>query len=128
MFGSKNYFIFILFVFIATQARADFTGQWCWDQNSRVSAFSIVINKVSGIYKGGYYSVAHNGNKIDDNETAFSFRATQKKVIKTKLKAGISGNMGLIRLEIFNNKIDWSVLKYPKGEIYVPQKAVLHRC
>ena len=49
--------------------------------------------------------------------------------IKTKLNAGISGNIGLIQLKILDNKkLEWLVLHIPNGEIFVPKKAMLHRC
>lgn len=113
----------------AADVGSNFSGKWCWDKNSKVGTFSLVINKVSNVYKGGYSCVAYSGDKIDDNDNAFSFKATKKNKIKTKLKAGISGESGLIYLEILNdNKIKWIVVKEPKGEFYPPETAILHRC
>ncbi len=133
MINLKNVILVVSSVFIlitsGVAVGSNFSGQWCWDKDSDVSAFSIVINKVSGMYRGGYCSVTLSGNRIDDNDMAFSFKATDKNIIKTKLKAGITGNIGLIQLENFNDKkLVWLVLQEPKGEIYVPQKAILHRC
>ena len=132
MLNSKNTIIFlssILFLILTNTVNADFAGKWCWDEDSNISAFSIVINKIADKYQGGYYAVAQSGNKIDDNNLAFSFIAIQKNIIKTKFKAGISGSIGLIQLKLINDKkIDWLVLQVPKGEIYVPKKAILHRC
>ena len=107
---------------------SDFSGQWCWDKDSKMRAFSLVIDKVSGVYKGGYYSVALGGNIIDDNETAFSFKVTDKNIVETKLTAGIDGSTGLIRLISDSKRLEWILLRKPKGEIFVPDNAILHRC
>ena len=107
----------------------NFSGEWCWDNDSKVSAFGIGIRKVSNIYKGNYGSVTQSGGKIDENEKAFSFKAPKINIVKTQLISGITGNVGMVQLSILNNKkIEWLVLKKPKGEFYPPLKALLHRC
>lgn len=106
-----------------------FSGEWCWDKNGEESSFSIKINKVSDLYLGAYDSVAFGGNIIDDNEHAFSFKETTDNFIKTKIKAGITGNVGIISLEILNNKkIKWLLLRKPQGDFYAPKEAILHKC
>lgn len=114
---------------VTTVVHADFSGRWCWDNDSDVSAFSVTIHKIGGIYKGAYSAVAQGGKKIDDNDSAFSFKAIKKNKIRTKLIAGISGRIGLIELKLpSNQRLEWLLLKAPNGEIYVPRTAVLHRC
>lgn len=116
-------------VSVACSENSDFAGRWCWDGDSDVSAFGILIKKDTSVYRGGYYSVVQSGNLIDDNESAFSFKETNKNIIKTKLKAGISGNTGLIQLQrLANKKMHWLILEMPKGDIFVPKTAILHRC
>ena len=131
----KKIFILILLtvsiikVTFSAPVNNGFVGIWCWDLDSSVSAFSITIKKISGLYMGSYGSVIRSGNKIDDNDDAFRFKEAKKNVVKAKIKAGISGNTGLIQLKILDNKkIEWFILRKPKGEFYVPQKAILHRC
>jgi hypothetical protein len=88
-----------------------------------------VIDKKSENNIGGYFCVSQSGNKIDDNEAAFSFKTTRKKTVITNLKSGISGNIGILRLEVLNkNKLKWVIIKRPKGEMYVPNEAILNRC
>ena len=133
MFKLKKVILLVLSVLILTISSvavgSDFSGQWCWDKDSGVSAFTIVVKKVAGIYRGGYFAVAQHGNRIDDNDTAFSFKVTEKNMIKTKLKSGIDGSIGLIQLKIrSDNKMEWLVLQKPKGEFFFPQEAMLHRC
>jgi len=119
----------LLLSFITTTTHADFVGRWCWDHDNDVSAFSIVIHKAEGRYRGAYYSVVQRGNRIDDNDRAFSFKLTKKNRIRTKLIAGISGSTGLIGLKLVSDQmLEWLLLKVPKGDIYVPKMAVLHRC
>lgn len=116
---------------VALSASTDnsFSGKWCWDKNSSVSTFSLTITKISALYIGGHDSVAFSGSIIEDNDNAFNFKATKKKIIKAKVKTRIRGGMGLIRLKLLNNKqIEWVVLRQPNGEFYVPQKSLLHRC
>jgi hypothetical protein len=114
---------------IITVAHADFVGRWCWDNNSDINAFSVVIHKAGEIYKGSYSAVAQRGNKIDDNDSAFSFKVGMKSKIRTRLAAGQSRNSGLIELKLpSDHRLEWSLLKAPIGEIYIPKFAVLHRC
>ncbi len=131
MFNLKKGICFLstmYFALFTNIASADFTGTWCWDKDNNESVFSIVIHKTKGIYKGGYYSVTQSGNRIDDNDTAFAFN-TMQKTVQTKIKAGITGNIGLIQLKILNDKIiNWQVIQHPKGEMFVPKAALLHRC
>lgn len=107
----------------------EFSGRWCWEFNNNINNFSIDIVKINNKYKGGYDSVSQSGNKIDDNDSAFSFGVTTKKTIKTKLKSGITGNIGLVELELINkNKLKWIIIKHPDGEMYLPSKAILYKC
>ena len=120
--------ISILFITKVTIA-SDFSGQWCWDQDSSISAFCLNITKTNRTYNGGYGSVIMSGNIIDDNDNAFHFNITNEAIVQTKLKAGITGNLGIIQLHIIDNKqLEWRILRVPKGEIYIPKKATLHRC
>jgi hypothetical protein len=106
-----------------------FLGRWCWDLSSEVSVFSLTIKKDSGLYVGRYSSVIEGGYRIDDNDDAFTFKATKNNIIRTKIKTGISGKTGLIQLKLLNNeKIEWIVLQKPKGEFLVPLNATLHKC
>lgn len=105
-----------------------FIGTWCWDNDSKYSTFSITINKKLNMYYGGYFAVAYGGEHIDDNEHAFSFKITDEHIIKTKIRTGIRNAIGIIQLTINNDKLEWEILKNPKGEFYVPEKAILHRC
>ena len=120
--------ISILFITKVTIA-SDFSGQWCWDQDSSISAFCLNITKTNRTYNGGYGSVIMSGNIIDDNDNAFHFNITNEAIVQTKLKAGITGNLGIIQLHIIDNKqLEWRILSVPKVEIYIPKKATLHRC
>lgn len=106
-----------------------FLGAWCWDLNNNNKDFSISIKKNSNLYVGGYDSVVGSGRIIDDNDNAFRFKATKNNIIKTKIKSGITGNIGLVQIKILNNKkIEWLVLREPQGFFYVPKKAILHKC
>ncbi|KTD63152.1 hypothetical protein [Legionella shakespearei] len=107
----------------------DFSGSWCWDKNSKYSTFSITINKFLNKYRGGYASVASSGNKIDDNDDAFSFEKPLKNIVKTTIRTGISGDTGVIQLKLVNrNTIEWRILKAPEQEFYAPEIALLHKC
>lgn len=131
-FNSRTTFMFlftIFFFFTFNTVHADFSGKWCSDKDNDVNAFALIIHKSKDQYHGGYYSVAQRGDKIDDNDMAFSFNSRKKKTVITKLHAGISGNIGLIQLKLLNDKkINWLVLKAPKGEIFVPNEATLYKC
>lgn len=117
------------FILLSYNVNANFSGKWCWDKNSNISYFSLVINKHSNKYSGGYYSVAQYGNRIDDNDFAFSFLEKNKNVIKTKIKSGITGNIGLIKIHLIgNNEMIVNVLTAPKGDFFFPKKSKLYRC
>lgn len=76
----------------------------------------------------GYYSVTYGGDKIDDNDEAFSFTKPDIEVIKARFKAGINGKVGLVRLRLLNHNIlEWKILKKPGSEFYPPKKALLHK-
>lgn len=127
--GISHRLVAILTLVFTNSANAVFSGKWCWDKNSDVNVFSIVINKTAITYVGGYSLVTQSGNRIDDNDTAFHFTVPKKNSIKTKVKSGITGNRGLIQLELIDDKkIYWSVLQFPKGEFDAPIKATLQRC
>jgi hypothetical protein len=96
--------IFMIDVSFSAPVRGDFSGTWCQHLNNHDSAFSIIIERKFDVYVGSYGSVILGGSKIDDNDDAFSFKATKSNIIKTKIKAGISGNIGLIQLKLLNNK------------------------
>ena len=107
----------------------NFTGSWCWEKNSKQNAFLIIIKNDSKFYRGGYFSVALGGNRIDDNENAFAFKISGKNKIKTFIESGINNQVGVLQLTIINNnKIEWKILKLPEGDFYVPQIATLYRC
>ncbi len=121
--------LLILSSLITNETNAAFSGHWCWDKDSDVSVFSIRININKDIYKGSYSSVAYSGDKIDENDNAFSFKKTTSSIVKTKIKAGITGNIGFMELKLLDaNKLLWRLLKEPEGDIYVPKEAVMHRC
>lgn len=136
MINLTNYKVFIsillvLFVVKIGDAKnidPDYSGKWCWDENSKNSTFSLHIKKNLNIYKGAYFAVAYEGERIDINEEAFAFKVSKKNSIITKIKAGIRGGTGIIRLTIIKNKLEWRILKEPKSEFYAPQKAFLTRC
>lgn len=130
----KNMILILLPLFavsfsFAASTDNDFSGTWCWDKNSDVATFSLSITKSSNFYKGGYDSVSYRGDKIDENANAFNFRITKNNVVKTRLESAIKGHFGTIQIKLLNNKkLEWLVIREPKGEFYAPQKAILHRC
>lgn len=104
-------------------------GVWCWDLNNNEQAFSITIKERSGKLYGGYDSVVDFGEKIDDNDNAFSFTQIRNNMLKMKVKSGIDGGIGLVQLNVLtNDKIKWTVIHEPKGEFYAPRRAILHKC
>lgn len=114
---------------VANASTRDFIGSWCWKKNNQINAFTLIINKIADVYKGGYFSVSQKGNRIDDNEDAFTFKSSDMSVIKIKFKAGISGETGIAQLKLMKNgEIEWIVLQSPRGEFYAPKNAVLHKC
>lgn len=107
----------------------NFSGQWCWDKDDHYSTFSIELHKNENIYNGGYSAVAQSGNRIDENNDAFDFKASKHDLIRTIISAGRTGNKGIIQLKILNEKtLEWKVLLYPADEFYVPEKAILNKC
>ena len=128
-------FLFILLILFninvcnAHDVGNDFSGRWCSNDNNKKQTFTLFINRVSNLYKGGYLGVALGGNRIDDNDEAFSFKASKKDTVQTKIKAGISGKSGIIQLKLLEpNRLAWVILKMPEGPFYVPIKTTLHRC
>ena len=122
-------FISLSLCFVTKNSHANFSGKWCWDRDSDISAFSIVINKKNHVYIGGYFAVCQGGKKIDDNDVSFRFNETKRNSIQTEFQAGITGNKGLIEIRVLaNQKIQWRILKFPEGDIFVPKEALLHRC
>lgn len=130
-----SFFFEILFALLsinicnATSLSNSFSGTWCSIENNKKQAFTLIINKHSDLYKGGYFAVALGGQRIDDNEKAFSFKAVKTNTIKTKITAGITGKIGMVYLKLLNkNKLEWVILEAPGGDFYVPIKAILNKC
>ncbi len=109
--------------------KTDFSGSWCWEKDSKYSTFSIEIKKSTRGYKGGYSCVISEGDRIEDSDFAFSFDTPNGNIVKTKLKAGINGTIGLVQIKILNNnKMEWLILKTPEGEFNPPNSAILKKC
>lgn len=106
-----------------------FKGRWCWERNDERNNFGVNITKVSNMYLGEYSMVAYGGNKLDSNDESFHFSEPKGNTVKTKFRAGSLWAFGLVQLKILSkDKMEWRVLQYPKGEVYVPKKALLNRC
>ena len=136
MHFKKKILSYIVLTILANMAHSNsfsksVLGRWCWELDSAISAFSLDITKSkknSNLYIGSYYAVAYHGDKIDDNEKAFYFKNTTGNIIKAKIRTGISGAMGAIQLKFLDNKVEWLVTRFPDGEFYVPEKAIMKRC
>lgn len=130
----KRILIFFIFLFAFNKGfpngfDQDFSGHWCWDKDSIYSAFSIELQKKGNFYRGSYSGVAQKGILIDENDDAFSFKASKNNLIKTIITAGRTGNKGIIQLKILGEKeLEWRVLLYPADEMYVPVRAILYQC
>ena len=66
MLGFNKFRMVIIFVslplcFVTKNSFANFSGKWCWDQDSNISAFSIVINKKNHVY---YFILFYKNNII----------------------------------------------------------------
>lgn len=106
-----------------------FSGKWCWEYNGSICMFNLKIHKKNGVYYGGYDTVAGSGRFIDENERAFSFKATNEKIVTTTFQAGRTKERALIRLKILpDNQLSWRVLKYPDEELFAPRYALMSRC
>lgn len=121
--------MFVVNVVYSASLENVFIGRWCWELNSEVSNFSIIFTKKLDEYIGGYDAVALGGNIIDESEDAFRFKDKYKNSIKTTIKSGITGNIGLVELKFLDYRtIEWIVIHAPKGEFYAPKKAILQKC
>lgn len=128
----KLFYVLLLLLFFNEHAVAnqnDFSGRWCWVRDSDFSTFTIIIKKVSNRYNGLYSAVAYLGDKIDDNDDAFSFKVPLSNTVQTNLNSVLDKYKGKIQLTLqSNNTLEWRILRALKEETYAPSMAILKRC
>lgn len=49
--------------FANAQASNNFSGMWCWENESKSSDFDVLIKRVSDVYVGDYTAVAFRGRR-----------------------------------------------------------------
>jgi len=107
----------------------DFSGRWCWDENSKHSNFSLTFKKVGDRFKGSYSAVILDGRRTDGNEDAFNFKNDYTAIVQTKLITGWQFSVALVQLKLLNsNQMEWLIIKSPYGEFLAPYKGTLTRC
>ena len=102
------------------------SGNWEWEKDSEVSAFSVIIER----YIGRYIAVAHRGEHIDarleDEDPSFNIEKLDNgEVIVDFATSG--GAIGKVKLRFLNDKLYWDIVEGPDGICYCPQSAVLLR-
>lgn len=106
------------------------SGNWEWEKDSEVSAFSVIIEQMGGHYIGRYIAVAHGGEHIDarleDDDPSFNIEKPDNgAVIVYFITSG--GAIGKVKLRFLNDKLYWDIVEEPDGIYYCPQSAVLLR-
>lgn len=105
-------------------------GVWNWRSDDKSQEFTIKIKKIDkdSVF-GQYCAVYNNGNKIDcdvDDINNIKGLITKNK-IQLKFNSFFGAKDGKAEIEIFENHIEWKIIKSPKGEYYSPESATLYK-
>lgn len=105
-------------------------GTWNWRSDDKSQEFTIRIKRIEkdSVF-GQYCAIYNNGNKIDcdfDDINNLKGLITNDN-IKLSFSSFFGAKNGKAEIKIFDNHIEWKIVKEPKGEYYSPQIATLSR-
>ena len=108
---------------------ANFSGQWCWEKNNKNTTFFLELKKKGDYFIGGYHFIALNEHKLDENSKAFNFKDNQSFIVQTKVVTSWKDRIVLVQLKLDDNQhMEWTLIKQPFGEFFLPRKAILYNC
>jgi len=105
-------------------------GTWNWRSDDKSQEFTIKITRIEkdSVF-GQYCAIYNNGSKIDcdfDDINNLKGLITNDN-IKLSFSSFFGAKNGKAEIKIFDNHIEWKIVKEPKGEYYSPQAATLSR-
>ncbi|WP_409417016.1 hypothetical protein [Flavobacterium sp. PS2] len=105
-------------------------GVWNWRSDDKSQQFTIQIKRIEkdSVF-GQYCAVYNNGNKLDcDVDDTNNIKGL---IVKDKIQLSFDSFFGAkngkAEIKIFENHIEWKIIKSPKGEFYSPESAILYR-
>lgn len=121
-------FIFLLSIKVEAQKPL---GSWRWQSekgNNQVELSIKIFNKKH--LEGTYCSIFYNGNKIDcdpDIKNNFNLNRISENRYQGIFISNFSQTKGILKLTYkpSDHQILLEVVKMPKGEFYLPEKAIL---
>ncbi|MCP9201598.1 hypothetical protein MKO06_16935 [Gramella sp. GC03-9] len=129
----KRTILLLLFLLPSITISQISKGVWFWNSENGRNSLELRILKVDDkSVEGNYCSVFNNGEKIDcnselENEVNFLLNKTSENTYQGTFTSHYSSANGLLKIIHIplNKKMIFEIIEAPKGEYYLPEKAVL---
>jgi hypothetical protein len=126
--GILFYFSFLNATATEAQGIASFAGRWSY--TSPRTSFLIIITQKESALSGTHCSTMAAGRKIDcyleATDISITGTVTDANLVTVTFKSFFSETSGKATLKkISPTQIEWTITEAPKGEFYLPSKAVL---
>jgi hypothetical protein len=104
--------------------------QGSWKSTTDNSEFILYLDQPSNNLTGSHCSVQQNGNRIDcrldDTDLSISGRVNDATTVTVTFKSFSGGATGKATIKkVTPTTIEWTIIKKPQGEFYIPMNAVL---
>lgn len=123
--------ILVLFYLIANiisgqEKQANITGTWSYETS--YTDLSIDITQKKSSIEGNICSFMQNGNRIDCGDNNNLKGLISNNIIHCVFQSFYGGGTGKATITILpDGKLKWEITQKPKGEYYIPDKAVLNK-
>jgi hypothetical protein len=123
-------FVFLCALSSKAQDIANFNGKWSYTSDR--TSFLLVLTQKQSILSGTHCSTMAGGNKIDcfldATDISITGTVTDSNLVTITFKSFFSETSGKATLrKIGPTQIEWTIIEEPKGEFYLPTKAVLFK-
>jgi len=104
-------------------------GSWRWEKNDERHDFLLEISIKDSLIFGRHCYILDSGNKMDcsmeSTDASFKTQISVADSMTVIIRSYYSNQKGLVKLELKNKKLYWTLIKAPKGEYYLPKNAIL---
>lgn len=118
------------FKFIPENANQKIQGNWKWTKEQ--GNFEISLEIKNGLIKGHYCGFPENLSKMDckasdEAEECPITGIINENSMEILFTSCYSGETGLAKIELINDRLEWSTLDFPDGWNFVPLKCELNK-
>jgi hypothetical protein len=126
--GILFYFSFLSTTPVMAQGTANFSGRWSY--SSARTSFLVILTQKGSALSGTHCCTMAAGRKIDcyleATDISITGTVTDANLVTVTFKSFFSETSGKATLKrISPTQIEWTITEAPKGEFYLPSKAVL---